>query len=57
LGLSPRPCQVSNKLASAIRVLVPSGLREPPLILRILTRGRMHGRAQVSDKKAMRLAR
>ncbi len=40
-GLRPRACQVSNRLASTMRVLVPSGLREPPLILRITTSGRI----------------
>src|SRR5690242_15028355 len=46
-GLSLRACQVSNRLASAILVLLPSSLREPPLILRITTSGRIERSARL----------
>jgi len=40
-GLSPRACHAANRLANAIRVLVPSVLREPPLIVLMTTSGRL----------------
>ena len=39
-GLRRRPRYVAKRLARAMRVLLPAGLRVPPLILRITTMGR-----------------
>ena len=40
-GLRLRAAQVWSRLAKVRRVFVPSALREPPLILRMITNGRM----------------
>ena len=40
-GLRLRAAQVWSRLAKVRRVAVPSALREPPLILRMMTNGRM----------------
>src|SRR6185436_20757032 len=46
-GFSLRACQVSNRLARPRRVFVPSSLREPPLILRTTTSGRIERSARL----------
>lgn len=56
-GFNLRACQVSNRLASAMRVLVLSGLRDRPLILRMTTSGRKLRSARLLSALSQRAAR
>ena len=46
-GLRPRACQVAKRLVRAMRTAEPSGLRVPPLILRVTASGRMRRSARL----------